>query len=308
MHVEEDGTEWWSAREMAEELRYSDWRNMENVIRKARSSCRNAGQQVADHFVDTTKMMALGKGSYRPVPDVHMTRFGCYLLAMCGDPDKFEVAAAQQYFAVQTRVAELNAAEQPSSPAIPRPWSERFKETIRPHMRFVYENYPGCFTVVTTLVGQMLSLEDELIRHMLKPSASDRPDISIGLCWGNHRRDLGLAPVERLAPLWLPDQAREAELRVYDDSERGAFEIWFSQVYLREKLPNYLVDKKEFNRYGELPPASAADNTCRQLTGQSAILRPPLRKQLTAAGGFFKVGDQPPALESPQRTLFDKFS
>jgi hypothetical protein len=304
MHTEEDGTEWWSAREMMEAMKYKEWRNMENVIRKARSSCRNSGQQPSDHFVDVNKY---SNAPGRPGLDVQMTRFGCYLVAMCGDPDKFEVAAAQQYFAVQTRVAELQATKPSEAIAPPRPWSERLRESVQPHMRFMWENHPGCFTVLTTLSTPLLVLEDELIRHWLRPSASDRPDVSIGLCWANYRRAQGLPTVERYAPLWLPDRDKEVWLCVYEDSERGACETWFGREYLPTKLPNYLVNKPSFKQHGQLPPASAADHACLSLTGRPAILKPPIRKQLVQAGGFFKVGDKLPALPSPQRSLFDAF-
>jgi DNA-damage-inducible protein D len=81
-------------------LGYARWENGENAVRKARSACRNAGHEVSDHFRDITKMIDIGKGGQRAASDVQMTRFGCYLVAMNGDPDKPEVAAAQQYFAV----------------------------------------------------------------------------------------------------------------------------------------------------------------------------------------------------------------
>lgn len=304
MHIEEDGTEWWSARELKDAMKYKEWRNMENVIRKARSSCRNSGQQPSDHFVDVNKN---SNTPGRPGLDVQMTRFGCYLVAMCGDPDKFEVAAAQQYFAVQTRVAELQAAKDTEIVAVPRPWSERFRQSVQPHMQYMSLYYEGCFTVATTLVGQMLCMEDELIRHMFRLSPTDRPDISIGSCWAHYRRSQGLRSDGRYAPLWLPDREFSVDLHVYGDDERGKCETWFNRVYLPTKFPAYLGNKKEFRGYGPLPPASAADNTCRSLTGRPADLKPPIRKQLTQAGGFFKVGDKLPALPSPQRSLFDAF-
>jgi hypothetical protein len=304
MHVEDDGTEWWSARELMPYLGYSRWENLENVIRKARSACRNTGHDPSSVFRDVTKIVDAGP-LQRGRADVQMLRFGCYLVAMNGDPDKSEVAAAQRYFAVMTRVAEKQVTAPAAIIEKPRPWSERFRETTIPHLRFVNVNHPGCFTVVTTLVAPILYLEDELIRHMLKPGPSDRPDVSIGLCWANDRRSRGLPDVERFAPLCLPDQEREVWLKVYDNAERGECEAWFARTYLRDKLPNYLTCKPSFRVYGELPPASAADNTCQGLTGQPAQLKPYLRRQLTAAGGFFRAGDKVPMIENPQRSLFD---
>jgi hypothetical protein len=216
---------------------------------QARSACRNTGHDPSSVFRDVTKIVDAGP-LQRGRADVQMLRFGCYLVAMNGDPDKSEVAAAQRYFAVMTRVAEKQVTAPAAIIEKPRPWSERFRETTIPHLRFVNVNHPGCFTVVTTLVAPILYLEDELIRHMLKPGPSDRPDVSIGLCWANDRRSRGLPDVERFAPLCLPDQEREVWLKVYDNAERGECEAWFARTYLRDKLPNYLTCKPSFRVYG----------------------------------------------------------
>jgi BRO family, N-terminal domain len=307
MHSEEDGAEWWSGRELMPYLNYVDWRNFENVVRKAKSACRNSGHQVSDHFVEVNEMVNIGSGIQKSRANVQMTRYGCYLVAMNGDPDKAEVAAAQRYFALMTRAAEVEATviiQEASSP-IAKAWSERFRESFLPHVRDVQINHPGCFTVITTLVGQMLYMEDELIRHMLEPSPADRPDVSIGRHWADNRRLSGLAPSEKYADLFLPDTKYEATVAVYPDSERGTFEIWFHQVYLPEKLPNYLGNKMSFSKHGELPPASAADNVCLGLSGKNAKLKPKLRKLLDMAGGFFKAGQPLPKPRNPQLSFFD---
>jgi hypothetical protein len=167
-----------------------------------------------------------------------------------------------------------------------------------PHARYVNQHHPGCFTVVTTLMGQFLYMEDELVRHLLPVDSTDRPDISVGACWARHRKSLGLTSPDHRAPLYLPDQDIEVPLYVYDNSERGVFEAWFHQVYLPEKLPQYFGRKPEFKPYGQLPPASAADHTCLGLTGQNAQLNLTLRRQLSATDGFFKVGDRLPSLDN----------
>ncbi len=104
---EYEGIECWSARELQNLLGYSKWENFQKVIDKAKESCRNAGEQITDHFPDVRKMVPIGSGAEKEIDDILLTRYACYLIAQNGDSRKEEISFAQNYFAVQTRRAEL---------------------------------------------------------------------------------------------------------------------------------------------------------------------------------------------------------
>ena len=103
--------EFWSARDLMRFAGYTDWRNWSKAIDRAVAAVDASGLDASDHFVGVNKMVDLGSGAKRPVEDVQLTRYGCYILFQNSDGSKPEIAAMQSYFAVQTRKQELGVAE-----------------------------------------------------------------------------------------------------------------------------------------------------------------------------------------------------
>ena len=88
-------------------LGYSKWENFIKVIDKAKEACEHASEHVLDHFPDVRKTIAMPKGAEKAIDDMMLTRYACYLIAQNGDSRKEQISFAQNYFAVQTRKAEL---------------------------------------------------------------------------------------------------------------------------------------------------------------------------------------------------------
>jgi len=106
VHINEE-TEYWLARELQELLGYKKWENFSKVIEKAIIACENSGQDKDDHFLGVRKMVEMPKGGTKPIDDIMLSRYACYLITQNGDPRKEQIAFAQSYFALQTRKQEL---------------------------------------------------------------------------------------------------------------------------------------------------------------------------------------------------------
>lgn len=109
-HVDENGVEFWYARELMTMLEYSKWGNFVKVIDKAKESCKSSDINIIDHFAEVGKMVKAGVAD-KKIDDLKLTRYACYLIAQNGDSRKKTIALAQTYFAVQTRKQEISRQE-----------------------------------------------------------------------------------------------------------------------------------------------------------------------------------------------------
>ena len=110
-HIDENGTEYWYARELQIVLDYREWRKFEGVIQKSKKACENSGISTFEHFVGADKTIQMPKGATKKVKDYKLTRYACYLIAQNGDSRKEVIALAQTYFAIQTRKQEISEKE-----------------------------------------------------------------------------------------------------------------------------------------------------------------------------------------------------
>lgn len=106
-HIDENGVEYWTSRSLWKILEYNEYRNFIPAIEKAKIACENSGQRIEDHFVDINEMVAIGSGALRPIDSIKLSRYACYLIVQNADPNKTIVAQGQTYFAIQTRIAEV---------------------------------------------------------------------------------------------------------------------------------------------------------------------------------------------------------
>jgi DNA-damage-inducible protein D len=105
--IDDNGDEFWFARDLQEALGYTKWENFSKVIDRAMLACKNSGVDIVNHFVEVNKMVELGSGAQKMLADYKLTRYACYLIVQNGDPRKEVIALGQTYFAIQTRRQEL---------------------------------------------------------------------------------------------------------------------------------------------------------------------------------------------------------
>ena len=107
-HIDENGVEFWYARELQKVLEYSQWRNFYEAVQRAAVSCENSGYDIDEHFEECEVVRKIGNGANRKVKDIKLSRYACYLIVMNGDPQKEIISLGQTYFAVKTRQQELS--------------------------------------------------------------------------------------------------------------------------------------------------------------------------------------------------------
>ena len=105
--LDNNGAEFWSSRDLAKALEYTDYRNFLTALNKAKTSCENSGEVTHNHFVDANEMVKTGSGAERPIETVYLSRYACYLIMQNSDPTKVVVAKGQTYFAIQTYRQEV---------------------------------------------------------------------------------------------------------------------------------------------------------------------------------------------------------
>ena len=110
-HKDENGNEYWIARELMPLLEYTLWQRFTNVIKKAMENCKNSNYKISDHFISVDKMVKIGSNTTRKIRDYKLSRYACYLIVLNCDPRKKIIALAKTYFAIQTRKQELSEKE-----------------------------------------------------------------------------------------------------------------------------------------------------------------------------------------------------
>ena len=110
-YIDEEGNEYWLARQLMPLLEYCKWDNFNKVIEQAKIACKNSGVDIKEQFPEVGKLSINVNGGKRRIVDYKLSRYACYLIAQNGDSRKKTIALAQTYFAIQTRKQELSEKE-----------------------------------------------------------------------------------------------------------------------------------------------------------------------------------------------------
>lgn len=107
-HIDENGNEYWLARELSKILEYTEWRNFIKVIKKSKHACENSNNNILEHFVEVNRVLSVGNNAKMKIIDYKLSRYAGYLIIQNANPKKESVALGQTYFAIQTRRQELS--------------------------------------------------------------------------------------------------------------------------------------------------------------------------------------------------------
>ncbi len=110
-HIDDEGNEYWLARELMPLLDYSKWQKFQNALELSKEACKNSNNNINDHFTGIGKMVSIGSNAKRKILDYKLSRYACYLIVQNGDSRKKAIALGQTYFAIQTRKQELSEKE-----------------------------------------------------------------------------------------------------------------------------------------------------------------------------------------------------
>lgn len=110
--IDENGNEYWMARQLSKVLNYNDFRNFSGVIAKAKDACKNSGYKISEHLVEANEVLMAGQGAKQTYSSYKLSRYACYLIVQNADPSKEIVALGQTYFAIQTRLQEIQQMDQ----------------------------------------------------------------------------------------------------------------------------------------------------------------------------------------------------
>lgn len=137
------GIEYWSSRDLAHVLEYTDYRKFLNVVDKAKMACENSGEVIHNHFVHMDEKVPIGSGAERLVDTIALSRYACYLIVQNSDPTKVVVAKGQTYFAIQTRRQEKtdNLVEDNKRVFLREEMKKHNKNLIQTATRAGVENY-----------------------------------------------------------------------------------------------------------------------------------------------------------------------
>lgn len=129
-HIDENGCEFWYARELQKVLEYKEWRNFSRIISRTKETCKNSKINTNEQFVEVNKLSKRNNNAYVNIQDYKLSRYICYLIVQNADSSKEIIALGQTYFAIQTRRQELSEKEYSSDKDITKYNIENVKEII----------------------------------------------------------------------------------------------------------------------------------------------------------------------------------